>query len=534
MHTHTLTKMVLLGSACFAAPAFAKTTITPYLEVDQSVYAPLKGDRTVLATTTIAAGVDATISTSRVQAQINYRGEENIGWRKNSERSFTHSGLARVNYKVTPQSVSFNTGAIATRTRTDIRGNAVTTNLSNTDNLSSTYSVYAEPSLHTHAGALNVNAAYHLGYTKVDTSTSTLAADQPKVNTFDDSVTQSLSASVGMRTGILPFGWTVSGAASRDDSRQLDQRLDKAHGRGDIVVPLTPTVAAVGGIGYEKIKASERSAVVDPVTGVAVLDAAGRYQTDKSTPRLPYYDYSGVYWDAGVLLHPTNHTTIEARAGRRYDSWSYTGSVSSALSENTMVRIGVYDEITTFGSELNNGLAALPTSYTAVTNPFSGDYNSCVYGNQSGSSGGCLNNALQSTTASVYRSRGVTAILTSHHGPWGYGLAAGYSRRNYLTPATGSLATLNGVVDKSAYLQAYLSRKLTPTSQFDTNVYANWFKSGIAGAGTVTSYGASGTYARSFGNHLSGSASLGIFGADQTTTNDSLSTSALLGMRYSF
>jgi hypothetical protein len=522
-----------MASVSIAAPVLAKTTVTPYIEVDQSVFAPIKGGGQVIATTTIAAGIDTNISSSRTEAQIDYRIEKNFGWRKGQPKALTQSGLARVNYNITPQSLSFETGAIATRTRTDIRGNAQTNNLSDNSNLAQLYSVYAGPSLHTHAGQLNVNAAYRAGYTKVQSTVSSpLPAGQPVLNAYDHSITQQLSASVGMRSGILPVGWTVSGAWARDDASQLDQRLDQKHVRGDVVLPLTPTLAAVGGVGYEKIKASQRNAVLDAVTGAPIIDAAGRYQTDKATPRLPYYDVSGIYWDAGVLVRPNNHTSLEARVGRRYGSWSYTGSFSTQLSETSAVRIGVYDEIDTFGSQLNNSLAALPTSFTAVQNPFSGQYGGCVYSGQTG--GGCLSNALQSISSSVYRARGVTALFTSRHGPWGYGVAAGYSRRNYLTPTTGVLSTLNGVSDQSAFLQAYLSRQLTPSSEFDTNLYANWFKSGILGAPTVTSFGASGTYRRSFGDHFSGSASLGVFGADEQGVQESVSASALLGMRYSF
>ncbi len=535
MRPQTLLKIALLASACCAIPAFAKTTLTPYIEVDQSVYAPLKGGGEVLAQTTLAAGVDATITGARTQAQIDYRIERNIGWKRGSARNLTHSGLARIDYNITPQSLSIDAGVLATRTRVDVRGNALTNNQANIENLAQTYSAYAGPTLHTRVGGLNVNAAYRVGYTKVEsTLASPLPTGQPVLNTFDHDITQVASASVGMKSGVLPFGWTVSGAWARDDASQLDQRLEQKHIRGDVVVPLTPTVAVVGGLGYEKITASQRNAVLDAVTGAPVMDGAGRYQTDKATPRLPYYDVSGIYWDAGVLWRPTNHTALEARVGRRYGSWSYTGSFSSALSENTIVRVGVYDEIDTFGSQLNNGIAALPTSFTAVQNPFSGQYGGCVFGGQSGSSRGCLNGALQSASSAVYRSRGVTGIISSHHGPWGYGLAAGYSRRNYLTPSSGVLSTLNGVSDQSAFLQAYLSRKLTPTSEFDTNLYANWFKSGILGAPTVTSFGASGTYSRSFGHSLSGSASLGIFSADESGVQEAVSASALLGMRYSF
>ncbi len=534
MRPQNILKSLLLASACCSMPAFAKTTISNYIEIDQTVYAPITNGGEVLANTTIATGSDISITGARAQAQIDYRIERNFGWQKGSPKALTQSGLARVNYALVPNALSVDVGGIATRTRTDIRGNANVTNANNYSNLAQIYSVYGGPVFNAHSGELNLNASYRIGYTKVNTTTpSPLPTGQPTLDYFDHSVTQIASASVGMKSGALPFGWTISGAYAQDDASQLDQRLTQKHVRGDVVLPLTHTVAAVGGAGYEQVKASERSALVDATTGAPVADASGHYQTDPASGRIPYYDFSGIYWDTGVLWRPTNHTSLEARIGRRYGSWSYTGSFSSALSEETTARIGVYDEIDTFGSQLNNGVAALPTSFHAVQNPFSGQYGACVYGAQ-GSGGGCLTNALQSVSSSVYRSRGVTGVITSRSGPWGYGLAAGYSRRNFLTPGTGPLATLNGVTDQNAFFQAYLSRKLSPQSEFDTNLYANWYKSGILGAPTVTSFGASGTYQRSFGHHLSGAASLGIFSADETGVQEAVSAEALLGMRYKF
>jgi len=534
MCPRSMMKLLILSAAGCASASFARTTGSDYLEIDQSVFAPLSGSNEVIATTSVAIGGDLTVTGARTQAQVDYRIQRDFGWQAGASKSITQSGLARLDYQLVPHTLDLDVGSIATRTRTDIRGNALSINNANFDNLAQTYSVYGGPSLHTHAGALFFNASYRAGYTKVDSTTSSpLPAGQPTLASFDSSITQLAQASVGMKTGVLPFGWTVSGGYAQDDARQLDQRLIQEHVRGDLVVPLTHTVAAVGGAGYERVQASERKSLVDSI-GNPVVDTSGRYVTDPNSQRLPYYDTSGLYWDAGVLWKPSNHTTLEARVGRRYDSWSYTGSFSSALSENSSVQIGVYDEIDTFGSQLNNGLAALPTSYTAVQNPFSGQYGGCVFGGANGGSGGCLSGALQSTSAAVYRVRGVTGLLSARHGVWSYGVAAGYSRRDYLTPASGAGSTLNGVYDQSAFAQAYLSRKLSPQSEFDTNLYANWFKSGILGAPTVTSFGASGTYARSFGNHLSGSASLGIFSADEQRVQEAVSASALLGMRYKF
>ena len=59
-------------------------------------------------------------------------------------------------------------GALATRTRTDIRGDAPGNLAGNVRNVSQVYSAYAGPTLPDHVGPIDVNAAYRFGYTKVE------------------------------------------------------------------------------------------------------------------------------------------------------------------------------------------------------------------------------------------------------------------------------------------------------------------------------------------------------------------------------
>jgi hypothetical protein len=61
------------------SPALARTSVTPYLEVAQVLDAQIQGGNDVLTYSSIAAGVEATVESSRTQAQIAYRYERRIG-----------------------------------------------------------------------------------------------------------------------------------------------------------------------------------------------------------------------------------------------------------------------------------------------------------------------------------------------------------------------------------------------------------------------------------------------------------------------
>ncbi len=523
---------VALMALALTAPAAAKTEVSPYLEFDQVASADLKNGGDVLTYSTVAAGIDATVSNSRAQGQIAYRYERRFGWGDRLDDEDIHSGLARGAFQIIPRTLSIEGGAIAARTRSDIRGDAPGLLVGNVDNITQIYSLYAGPTLTTHVSDVDVGAAYRIGYSAADGSDFVPGPGQPVIDNFDDSVSHLATASAGMQSGILPFGWTVNGAYSREDGGQLKQRFENKHVRGDVVVPLSPTLAAVGGVGYEDIEISSRAPLLDG-TGAPVVDSKGRFQTDPASPRLLAYDSDGIYWDVGVAWKPSRRTNLEARVGRRYGSMSYTGSFAWQADQSTAFNAVVYDQVTTFGQQLNDNIALLPTSFVTSNNPLSSGFGGCTFGQGGTSGGGCLNPALQSVNAAAYRARGVTAALSRVRGPWSYGLGLGYSNRKYLTPAGAGFA-LSGVSDENWFVDGQIGYAIDRQSSVDAQIFASLYDSGILGAPNVLSTGATGAYHRQFGRKLSGTAAVGLYSNKVEGQDGDLFGSALLGMRYTF
>jgi hypothetical protein len=527
-----------MGSAslialALAAPAAAKKEISPYLEFNQIVSADLKNDGDVLTYSTVAAGIDASVANKRSEAQISYRYERRIGYGNDKiADADVHSGLARGRFEVVPNLLNIEAGALAARTRTDNRGAAPGLLVGNVDNISQVYSVYAGPTLTKSIGDVNIGAAYRVGYTAVDATDFVPGAGQPRVDNFDDSLSHLATASVGMESGVLPFGWSVSGAYEREDAGQLKQRFESKNVRGNLVVPITPTVAAVGGIGYEEIEASSRSPLLD-AGGNPVVDGKGRFVTDPASPRVLAYETDGMFWDVGVAWKPSRRTSLEARVGRRYGSMSYTGGFQWQVDSSTAFSATVYDDVQTFGQQLGDGLSRLPTSFVTSTNPLSPGFGGCVFGSGGTSGGGCLNPALSSINSSVFRSRGATASVSRSRGPWSYGAGLGYSQRKYLVPAGAGFA-LNGVRDEDWFGQAQVAYQISPQSSIDAEVFASLYDSGILGAPNVLSTGATSSYHHQFGRRLSAVAALGLYSTRIEDQEGDLFGSALLGMRYTF
>ena len=311
VRSHTRVFVGLIAALTIATPVQARKEITPYLEVGQIISADLKGSGDVLTYSQVVAGVDASVSNRRSDAQVSYRYERRISWDNRVEDGDVHSGLARAGYQVIPNKLKIEAGALATRARVDGRGNAPGLLVGNADNVTQVYAVYAGPNFKTEAGPLKVNAAYRLAYTKVAASDVVLAPGQPRLDNYDDSVSHLATASVGMGPGELPFGWTVAGAYQREDAGQLDQRFERKGIRADAIVPVSPTVAIVGGVGYEDIEASQRAPVLD-LAGAPVVNAKGRFITDPASPRLLAYNLDGLYWDVGVAWRPSHRTSLEA------------------------------------------------------------------------------------------------------------------------------------------------------------------------------------------------------------------------------
>ena len=504
--------------------------VTPYIEVQQVAFADLDGGRDILTYTTLAAGIDAAISTRRAEGQVSLRYERVIGYDDQVESQDSVSGLARGSVAVT-RNLSIEAGALASRSSLDSRGPNRGSFQPFSDNVTQVYSVYAGPSFTAQAGELAVNAGYRVGYTKVsEEDRGALPPGQQPIDLFDDSVSHAASASVGMQSGTLPFGWTATVGYNREDASQLDSRFEDFYGRADVIVPVTQTLAVVGGVGYEKVKVSERDALRD-VGGNPIVGPGGRLVTDPNSPRLVAYESDGLIWDAGVLWRPSRRTALELRYGHRYGSDTYTGSFSYVPNDRTGVNISVYDSVQGFGGSINNALADLPTAFNANRNAITGDLNSCVFSSTGGS---CLNNALRTASSATFRSRGVQASVSQNAGPWSSGLAVGYDRRKFLASALGGQGQIAGLIDENYYLSGFLGRELDRRSSFGTSVYANFNDPGQVGAPDSYGYGVNASYNRNIWRGLQGTAAVGI---DSYTVQDfekDVTASALLGLRYSF
>ena len=504
--------------------------VSPYLEIGQILTADLKNNGDVLTYTTVAAGIDAAIVTQRAEVAATVRYEYRFGQSGDASDSETISGLVRGRLEVA-RGLNLEAGALATQTRADGQGAANDIFVGNGSNVANVYSVYAGPTLTQRVGSLDVGAGYRFGYNKVEVeSPAILAPGAVAQDIFDDSTNHVAWASVGQRPGPLPFGWQVSGGYEREDASQLDQRFEGKYARADVTVPVGPTLALLGGVGYENIEISQRNPVVD-TNGVPVRDANGRFVTDPGSPRQLSFDTDGLIWDAGVMWQPSRRTSLTAKVGRRYGDTIYTGSLTYRPNHATVLAVGVYDGLSSFGRGLSSGLAALPTDFDPTRNPIDGDINSCQFG---GEGGGCLNNALSNATGAQFRSRGVQATLSSRLGGWGYSVGAGYDRRRLLLPALSQLANLNGVTDENYYLFASLGRQLGSDADLSFNGFYNYYDNGAPGAADVQSLGASAVYSRRFWRGLTGSAAASITSFDQDGFNSQLIGSAIVGLRYNF
>ena len=516
------------------APAKRERTrraeVSPYLEAKQVFLADLDDGGDVLTYSTLAVGVNAGITERNAEAQVNVRYERLIGYSSRVRDRDNLSGLARGNARL-GRNVSVEAGAYASRARTDNRAATPGTFLGNQDNVSHVYSVYTGPTFAAQLDDVSVASSLRAGYTKVDNGRApALPIGQAAVPAFDDSVSYSAQASVAMQPGRLPVGWAVSAGWNREDASQLDQRVDEKYLRADVTVPVSPTLALVGGVGYENVEVSERDVLRD-ASGAPIRTADGRFVVDPASPRLNAYDSDGLIWDAGVLWRPSRRTSLEARYGHRYGSDTYYGSFSYAPSERMGINVSVYDTISGFGGSLNRTLAGLPTQFNATRNPLSGDLGNCAFGT-TGSA--CFGNALGSLRPVAFRSRGVSASMVTSAGGWDTGIAAGYNRQKYLSSALGALPELEGLVDQNYYIAGYLGRDLDRRSRFETNVYGNLLDPGFALAPDIYSIGANAAYYRQIWRGLSAGAAVGIDSVKPEDADGDVSASALLGLRYSF
>lgn len=520
----------VLATGSADAQSDRRSYVAPYIEASQVLDADLKGGD-VVTYSDLAAGIDAGTSTRNVQAQISYRYERRIGEGHDIGDADVNTGLARIDARVAP-GLTLEAGGLATRARDDIRGAAPGVLVGRVDNISQVYTVYGGPSYNGHAGPVGLTANYGIGYTRVTTPTTGTGDAGQRLDYYDHSLGQAASAGASIAPGtVLPVGLSVGAGYEREDGAQLGQRFEGYHGRGDVLVPVAPTVALTAGVGYEKIEVSQKDPLLT-AAGVPAEDGDGRFVTDPASPRRIAYRTDGVYYNAGVVWRPNHRTSVEAHVGHRYGSTSYTGTATYQASRSVGVAVNVYDTVETFGQQLRTGVANLPTSFVDSRDLFGQQYNGCVFSTNGSTPGGCLNSAFQSISTASFRARGVDAVVSATRGLSTYGIAAGYENRELYAPGGGSGIVLYGEQDQSYYGQIFYGRKLSRVSGINANAFVNYYEPGIPGPDTI-SYGATGTYYHNFGR-LGTSASVGIYDAKTGGIPADLSLQALLGARYTF
>ena len=527
----------MAGAAVAAVPAHAqRTEISPYVEVGQVLTADLNsGD--VLTYSQLTAGIDASVTAERVAVQANYQYQKLIPWDDDLSDTDVHSGLARASARI-GRSLTLEGGALATRARSDNRGAAPGILAGNLNNIAQLYSVYAGPTLSTRIGPAAATADYRFAYNKVEVPGSPdLIPGQPRLDYSDDATSHLATASVGTRAGtLLPVGLSASGAYAREDASQLDQSFEGMFVRADAVLPVTREVAVVGGIGWDNIEVRQRDPLIG-ADGFPVLDGAGRFVTDPASPVRLAYDIDGIIWDAGVMWRPSPRTFVEARVGRRYGTISYTASASWQTGPGAGLQIGVYDSVSSFGRQLTNSLAALPTSFFEGGDPFGDRYNGCVFGGGTtpgggAQPGGCLTPALQSVSTANFRARGVDAVYAVTYGNTRLGVGGGYAnRRYYLPPVPGAVVYRSS--DESYYAQLFAQAAIDQRSSVTGDLYANYFTSGIAGAPDVWGAGGQASYYRGFGRAY-GSVSGGLYTFDASGQEADWIAQALLAFGWRF
>ena len=504
-------------------PARVRGEIRPYLEIAQVVSAELDGGDT-LTYTSVAAGVDGSIQTERVSVAMSYRYQRNIEWDDDIGDTDIHSGVAQVNLQIVPGVFNFDAGALATRTGGEGRAFGVT----DRDQSVEVYSVYAGPTLATHSGPLAINASYRLGYVAIDDDT----LSGGPTGDYDSAVAHAAAASVGMAPGVLPVGWTVgAGYARTDNDSAFEEEFEAAYIRGDVVLPVSPTLAVTAGVGYEDIEASQFDIARD-ASGAPLLGPDGFPVPDTAAPRVLTYDIDGIIYDAGIIWRPSARTELQARAGYRYGGFTFVGSLSHQFSAHTGMTASVFDSETNFGDTVINDLRGLPQDFEANRNPLTGDLSGCVFGGDAGT-GVCLNQSLQSVRGGSFRLRGASVIFSGTRGLWSWGAGAGYAHRDFDTPDDPAFDAF-GDEDQTFSLYASATRRLSRTADIGFDAYASWYDSDAAAFDEVFSTGATVTYSRQFlWDRMRILAAFGLYHSDDGTL-DSTVANVLIGARYTF
>jgi hypothetical protein len=514
-----------------------RTKIIPYLEVDQTVYDQVTPHQPVVTYTTAAAGVDMTINDQRTSGLVSLRYEHHFDEAGGIGNSNTFTGILRTTTQILPRTLTLDLGGLATRTSIEQSGGVLINPIENQGSIYQIYSLYAGPSLSTHAGIVGLKAAYNVGYNEIDQIyhySQTNGGAQPDL--FGHSLTQQGMVSAGVRPGeVLPFGVTLLGGYLKENINSLDQQLIDERAGVEFTQPISRTTALVADVGWEKVVVSQRNAEFD-ADGNPIIAANGQYAVDRSQPRQIAYRTDGLTWDVGVVWHPSKRTMAAAYIGRRYDSTTYYGSLYHAPDSRQTLSASVYDGIYGFGSGLMTALQQVPTDSTVVRDPFSGNVGGCYTGTTNGTTpgGGCVTGALGSANALVFRSRGFNAAYGLNFGRLNFSVGGGYTTRRYIAAPDTILAAENGKLDQTWYVDAGISGPIDRQTRFYVSAFGSIYHTDTYVYGGTADWGVSGSVVHHLTDRLVGTASFEVMGVNPQISSDQLETLGQLGLRYNF
>lgn len=509
-----------------------RTKITPYLEIDQSVYDQVQPQAPAVTYTTLAAGADISINSHRTTGNATIRYEHHFSETHSSRSSDTITGLARTTTELVPRTVTFDFGGLATQTSINSGGSTLVNPIDRYGSIYRIWSLYGGPSLSTHAGILGIKAAYLAGYNEVDQIHSYVppGGTQP-IDLFGHSVVQQAQGSVGVRPHeILPFGVMLNGAWMREDTSNLDQRLIDEHIGVQITQPITRDAAIVGNVGWERVQVAHRDAVRDS-TGAPVVGANGQYVINRGAPRKIAYDNDGLTWDVGVVWRPSKRTYASASVGQRYDSTTYYGQFIHAPNSRSTISVSVFDGIYGFGSSLTTTLTQVPTDFAAVRDPFSGNVGGCVQGATGGT---CLSGVLGSANSLAFRAHGINAAYGLTVGKLGFNIGGGWFSRRFIGAEGTILASQNNALDQTYYASGGVSGPIDRKTRFYVNGFASLYRTSSSVYGDTANWGANGSLVRQLSDRLVGSASVEILGVNPQIAPDEVEMLGQVGLRYNF
>ena len=517
-----------LGMPMSNAP---RVTFHPYIEAGEVADWGISPRTQVLTYTEVAVGADAQFNGNNTQGTVSLRYQRNIGYGEQASGDSV-TGLARMATAIIPGALRLDYGGLATRAYVSSSG-AVNPDVAGPNLATSQiYSGFVGPTLHTHMGLAQVDGHYRLGYTKVGSPDfGTVAAGQTNPQAFSHSWSQDAGGAITFAPHEpLPVGIGFDGNWSQENDSLLGQRSIEEHIHGTLTVPVTHSLAVIGGLGFEHDQVASYNAVVD-ANGNPVLSGNGQYISNTAAGRQIAFDTSGLIWDAGVVWKPGPRTSLEMHYGRRYGSDGAWGTFSWRPDQRQSINVQVNDTLSGLGGGLSSALASSPTDFVVIPNPTASNIGSCVATLQGG---GCIAAVLGSATAPVYHDQSVSATYGLNLGRWQTGFGGGYDRRTLITGTNNVLGSVDGERDQYYWVDAYASDKLSPHSSILASVNLYRFNSGAGSVGDSTSVHAGGTYQHNFTQHLTASASLAVDGVNLDSLNESWAASGALNMRYSF